>query len=172
MPFTSRYYSYEIFDGIYAFGDVVCYELLDDSKLFDYNDSTEQFCEDYDLIDFQSQYAKKAYGISSLSELEEYGGSKKCDYHDLYHIRQLICTEYLETEMKNQYDGIIWYEWDDNPELQVQIWNNDILRKLTYGQAKKLIARIIEQSPDRAEELRYMSSGDEFDYDSNFTLKR
>jgi len=41
MPFTSRYYSYEIFDGIYAFGDVVCYELLDDSKLFDYNDSTE-----------------------------------------------------------------------------------------------------------------------------------
>jgi len=172
MPFKSRYYSYEIYDGIYAFGDVVCYELLDDSRLLDYDDSVEQFCEDYDLIDYESQYAQRAYGVSSLSRLKEYGGSIKVDYHDLYHIRQLIATEFLETKMANRYDGIVWYEWDDEPEYQVQIWNNNIVRKLTYPQAKRLIARMIELHPEIADDLKYISTGDDFDFDAKFILKK
>lgn len=171
MPFTSRYYAFEIYEDIYMFGDVVCYELLDDKKLFDYDDSVEQFCEDYDLIDYESQYTKKAYGVSSLSELKEYGGDKTVDYHDLYHVRQLIATEYLETHLKNKYDGIIWYEWDDTPEQQVQIWNNDIVRKLTHAQAKKLIARMVELNPERADDLIYDNPEDSFTWDSKFTLK-
>ena len=128
----SRYYAWEPFDGIYTFGDVVIYELLDDSNLFDYDDSVEQFIEDNNLEDFDSIWLYKIYGIKNLSDskVEDF------DYHDLYHARQLVATEYLENN--STYDGIIWYEWNDTPEAQVQIWNNKILRRLKYKEAKEV----------------------------------
>ena len=128
----SRYYAWEPFDGIYTFGDVVIYELLDDSNLFDYDDSVEQFIEDNNLEDFDSVWLYKIYGVNNLSDpkVEDF------DYHDLYHARQLVATDYLENN--STYDGIIWYEWGDTPESQVQIWNNKILRKLKYKEAKEV----------------------------------
>lgn len=138
---NSRYYAYEIFDLISAWGDVVIYELLPSANIFEWGESVEDFIEEYNLQDIKSPILKKLYGVDSISEIEE-GRS----YHDLYHSWQIIATIYLETQ--TDYDGIVWYEWSDTPEYQVQIWNNSKVRRLPYGEAKKLVDKLAEMNPD------------------------
>ena len=147
FPFTSRYYSYELYDDIYAFGNVVAFEVLDESRLFQYEDSSEEFCNEYDLLDYESKYLKEAYGIDKLSDMSSLGGDVDLDYHDEYHSYQLIATEYLETNMKNKYAGIVWYESNDTPEYQLQIWDSSILRKLKPSEFKNWIREFVKEYP-------------------------
>ena len=137
---SSRYYSYEIFEGIYTFGDVQVFELLDDSNIWHYEDSVEEFISEYDLEDYESKWLYSIYKIHTLAEAEGF------DYHDLYHSQQLVATEYLETH--TNYDGIEWYEAMDTPEIQLQIWNNKIVKKLTTSQARKVIEQLAAEYPD------------------------
>ena len=134
---NSRYYAYEVFDLIGVWGNVSIYELLDSSKIFEYEDSVEAFVEEYNLLDFKSNLLKKLYGVESLSELEE-----SRSYHDIYHARQIIATIYLETQ--TDYDGILWYEASDTPEYQYQIWNNNTVRKLPYKEAKEVVNKLAD----------------------------
>lgn len=138
---NSRYYAYEVFDLIGVWGKVAIYELLDDSNILNYDECVEDFVNEYNLLDMRSDILKKLYGVYSLNELEE-----DRSYHDIYHARQIIATIYLETQ--TDYDGCIWYEWSDTPEYQVQIWNNDIIRRVPYKEAKYVIAELAKQSPD------------------------
>ena len=140
LPFESRFFAYDIFSEIVLFGDVVVYELLDDSKLWYYDDSVEEFIKDYDLENYEFPELYKVYKIHSLSELTEYGGDIKFDYHDLYHARQLCTISFLEQNYKNKYDGIVWYESWDEPETQLMIWNMNIVRKLRYAEAKQVMS--------------------------------
>ena len=137
--FTSRFYAYELFDNIMLFGNIAVYELSPSARIFDYGDSAEEFISDYDLAMVDIPELFDIYKIHSLSELEEYGGTIKFDYHDLYHARQLACISYCENNLSNQYDGITWYECCDTPEDQVMIWNNSVVRRLSYHEAKDVL---------------------------------
>lgn len=139
----SRFYAWEIFDGIYTFGDVQVFELLKDDNILNIDESipVEEFIEEYNLENYKSTWLKKIYGVDSLSEITDF------DYHDLYHARQLVATEYLETA--TSYDGVCWYEPNDTPEEQVQIWNNSIVRKLPYEEAKQVVEKLAEINPDQ-----------------------
>ena len=141
------------------FGNVVVYELLDDSHIWNYDDCVEEFVEEYDLIDYEFPELYKVYKIHSLSELTEYGGTKRFDYHDLYHARQLCAISYLENNYIDKYDGILFYESLDDPNEQLVIWNTNIVKRLSYQEAKHIINKI---------KSRYE---DEFDdYDSIYSL--
>lgn len=158
---NSRYFAYEVFEGIGVWGRVAVYELLDDSNILDYDDSVEEFVEEYNLLDVKSPLLKKLYGVESLSELDD-----GRDYHDIYHARQIIATEYLEKQ--TNYDGCVWYEWSDTPEYQVQIWNMNIVRRLPYKEAKEVINKLAETAPDRySDEVR-----NDFWSKYNYELKR
>lgn len=146
--FTSRFYSYEIYDGIYLFGNVVVYELLPKARLWDYDDEVESFISEYHLEDYPVPELKEIYGIDTLSECSEYGGTVNFDYHDLYHSRQIVAIAYLEDNMSNQYDGIIWYEYMDNPEYSLMIWNNDVVRRLSSIEAKEVVEELEKRYPD------------------------
>lgn len=137
--FNSRFYAYELFDGIQLFGNVAVYELLDSARILDYGDCVEQFIEDYELVDYEVPELFKIYNIRTLSELSEYGGETDSDYHDLYHARQLVAIAYLEDNLSSQYDGIYWYEYSDTPEDQLMIWNNGAIRRLPYDEAKQVL---------------------------------
>lgn len=139
---NSRYFAYEIYDGIYSFGSVAIYELLDSSNIFEYEESVLDFVEEFDLLDRKCPILKKLYGINTLRDLD----TEAKDYHDVYHSRQIVATDYLEND--TNYDGIIWYEEWDTPEYQLQIWNPNILRKVPYKEAKEIIAELKNINPD------------------------
>ena len=138
---NSRYYAFEAFDTIGIWGKVVIYELLNNANILEYEESVEDFVNEYDLTSVKSTLLKKLYGVNSLGELTD-----DRSYHDVYHARQIIATEYLET--KTDYDGCIWYEWSDTPEYQIQIWNNSVVRKLPYKEAREVIDKLGEMYPD------------------------
>lgn len=138
---NSRYYAFEAFDMIGIWGKVVIYELSNNANILEYEESVEDFVNEYDLTSVKSTLLKKLYGVNSLDELAE-----DRSYHDVYHARQIIATEYLET--KTDYDGCIWYEWSDTPEYQIQIWNNSVVRKLSYKEARKVIDKLGEMYPE------------------------
>lgn len=138
---NSRYYAFEAFDTIGIWGKVVIYELLNNANILEYEESVEDFVNEYDLTSVKSTLLKKLYGVNSLDELTD-----DRSYHDIYHARQIIATEYLET--KTDYDGCIWYEWSDTPEYQIQIWNNSVVRKLPYKEAREVIDKLGEMYPD------------------------
>lgn len=140
--FNSRFYAYELYDGIQLFGNIAVYELLPSANIFDYGDSVEEFIDEYQLDTYEVAELYKIYRIHSLSESSEYGGDVSLDYHDLYHSRQLTAIAYLEDNLSSKYDGIGWYEAYDTPEEQVMIWNNDVLRRLNYSEAKQVLAQI------------------------------
>ena len=139
----SRFYAWEIFDGIYAFGNVQVFELLKDDNILNLDESipVEDFIEEYNLENYKSVWLKKLYGVDCLADITDF------DYHDLYHARQLVATDYLETN--TSYDGVCWYEPNDTPEEQVQIWNSNIVRKLPYKEAKQVISKLAEANPDQ-----------------------
>lgn len=137
---NSRYYAFEPFDGIYQFGYVVIYELLNSSNILDYDDSVEEFVDEYDLHDYKSVWLQKIYNVSTLEECKDF------DYHDWYHAYQIVATEYLESQ--TNYDGIIWYESNDTPESQIQIWNKSIVKRLSPKKAKEVLAKLAELYPD------------------------
>lgn len=139
LRFKSRYYAYELFEGIQGFGNIAVYELEPSAKLWNYEDSVEEFIDEYNLATYEVPELYQVYKIKSLSELQEYNGDKKFDYHDLYHARQIVAMAYLEDNMATQYDGIIWYEWADEPNYQPMIWNNSIVRRLSYQEAKNVL---------------------------------
>ena len=159
LPFKSRFFSYEVFDDIFMFGNVVVYELLNDNRIWDYGDSVEEFIEEFNLVDYEFPELYKVYKIHSLSELQEYGGTVKCDYHDLYHARQLCAIAYLENNYSNKYDGIEFYESSDSPEVQLIIWNLNIVRRLSYSEAKQIIAKLRDHWENELD-----------DYDSIYSL--
>ena len=142
LPFKSRFFSYEVFDDIFMFGDVVVYELLNNSRIWDYGEGVEDFIEEFSLVDYEFPELYKVYKIHSLSELQEYGGTVRCDYHNLYHAQQLCAIGYLENNYSNEYDGIEFYEPQDNPETQLVIWNMNIVRRLSYSEAKQIITKL------------------------------
>lgn len=144
LRFKSRYYAYELFDGIQGFGNIAVYELLPSAQLWDYEEGVMQFIEDYDLTHYEVPELYQVYKIHTLSELDEFGGDKKFDYHDSYHAWQIVAMAYLEDNMTNQYDGIVWYEWADEPNYQPMIWNNSVVRRLSYQEAKDVL-RAMEQ---------------------------
>lgn len=139
LRFKSRYYAYELFDDIPLYGNIAVYELSPSARIWDYDDSVEEFITDNDLVNYEVPELYQVYKIHALSELQEYGGDKKFDYHDLYHSRQIVAMAYLEDNMANQYDGIIWYEWADEPNYQPMIWNNSVVRRLSYKEAKEVL---------------------------------
>ena len=148
LRFKSRYYANELFDNIMLFGNVAVYELLPTARIWDYDDSVEQFIEDYSLENYEVPELYQVYKIRTLTELQEYGGDKKFDYHDLYHSRQLVAMAYLEDNMAGQYDGILWYEWNDEPNYQPMIWNNSVVRRLSYQEAKEVLLGIEQLQRD------------------------
>ena len=139
LRFKSRYYAYELFEGIQGFGNIAVYELDPSAKLWHYEDSVEEFIDEYNLATYEVPELYQVYKINSLSELQDYDGDKKFDYHDLYHARQIVAMAYLEDNMANQYDGIVWYEWADEPNYQPMIWNNSVVRRLSYQEAKEIL---------------------------------
>ena len=145
LRFNSRFFGYELFDGIYKFGNVVMYELLPNSRIWDYDVTTQEFVEEFDLQDYKVDELYKIYKIHSLSELYECGGSIHFDLHDSYHAFQLVCIAFLEDNYKNQYDGIIWYEPFDTPETQYMIWNDKAIRKVPYKEAKYLLSEFEDE---------------------------
>lgn len=146
--FTSRFYAYELFDGIQLFGNVAVYELNPSARIFDYEDCVEQFVEDYDLQEFEFPELFEIYKIHSLSELKEYGGDVTVDYHDLYHARQLVAIAYCEDNLSDQYDGILWYDSIDTPEYQTMIWNSGVVRRLSYQEAKSVLLQMEQIQKD------------------------
>ena len=148
LRFKSRYYAYELFSDIVLFGNVAVYELLPTARIWDYDDSVEQFIEDYSLENYEVPELFQVYKVHTLSELAEYGGDKECDYHDLYHARQIVAMAYLEDEMSSQYDGILWYEWADEPNYQPMIWNNSVVRRLSYREAKEILLSLEQLHTD------------------------
>lgn len=148
LRFNSRYYAYEIFDNIWMFGGVSVYELSPNAKIWEYDDEVESFIEEFGLEDYEVPELFKVYKIHTLSELEEYGGNKSFDYHDLYHARQLVSIAYLEDNYSNKYDGIKWYESYDTPEDQIMIWNNSVIKKVPYKEAKDLLAQFSKELDD------------------------
>ena len=147
---NSRFYSWEIFDGQYLFGDIQVFELLDDTNILNLGTSipVEEFIEEYNLNDYESAWLYKIYGIKTLNE-----SSKLKDYHDLYHAQQLVATDYLENN--TDYDGVCWYEPNDTPEEQIQIWNNNIIRRLSYKEAKQVIEQLKNTNPDMYDNSDY-----------------
>lgn len=148
LRFKSRFYAYEIFDNIFIFGYVSMFELLPSAKLWDYGDGVEQFIEDFNLESYNVPELFKVYKIHSLSELDEYGGNINFDYHDLYHARQLVAIAYLEDNYKGKYDGIIWYESYDTPETQAMIWNEDVVKKVPYKEARVILNQFEQELND------------------------
>lgn len=142
VALKSRFFSYEISEYLSKFGNIQVYEVLDSSKIFDYDDSVYEFCEEYDLMDVRSRILRQLYGVDTLRETDG------MSLHDEYHSYQIVATEYLESH--TAYSGIIWYEWVDDLEYQIQIWDMSILRKLSRAQAEKLISRLAEAYPDSA----------------------
>lgn len=162
LRFKSRYYAYELFEGIQGFGNIAVYELEPSAKLWHYEDSVEEFIDEYNLATYEVPELYQVYKINSLSELQEYDGDKKFDYHDLYHARQIVAMAYLEDNMANQYDGIIWYEWADEPNYQPMIWNNSVVRRLSYQEAKEVLLAMEQLHHDLGiEDSMYYK--DEFD---------
>ena len=104
LPFTSRFYAYEIFEGIPLFGNVAVYELSNSANMWNYDDSVESFIEEFDLLSYAVPELYKVYKITTLSELKEYGGTITFDYHDFYHAHQLVAIAYLENNYKTKYD--------------------------------------------------------------------
>lgn len=100
-----------MFEDIVLFGNVSVYELLDNSKLWDYDGIIEEF----DLINYKFPELYKVYKIHSLSELTEYGGTIKFNYHDLYHSRQLCVISYLEKNYANEYVNMMELFFFMNP---------------------------------------------------------
>ena len=141
LRFKSKFYAYEIFDSIWMFGRVSVYELSPSAKIWEYGQDVETFIEEFELEDYDIPELFKVYKIHTLSEIDEYGGDVKFDYHDLYHARQLVAIAYLENNYSNKYDGINWYESYDTPEEQIMIWNDSVVRKVPYKEAKELLAR-------------------------------
>ena len=162
LRFTSRYYAYELYDGIQLFGNIAVYELSPSARLWDYEDGVMQFIEDYDLAHYEVPELYQVYKIHTLSELDEFGGDKEFDYHDSYHAWQIVATAYLEDNMSNQYDGIVWYEWADEPNYQPMIWNNSVVKRLSYQEAKEVLLAIEQLHHDLGlEDSPYYK--DEFD---------
>lgn len=139
----SRFYSWEIFQHQFMFGDIQVFELLKQDNILnlDSSEPVAEFLEEYDLEDYKSIWLKKIYGIDSLQEAD-----KLKDYHDLYHAQQIVATDYLENH--TNYDGVCWYEPWDEPEEQIQIWNNSIIRRLPYREAKQVIEKLKVLNPD------------------------
>ena len=162
LRFKSRYYAYELFENIMLFGNIAVYELSPSARLWDYEDSVEEFIDEYNLATYEVPELYQVYKINSLSELQEYGGDKKFDYHDLYHARQIVAMAYLEDNVANQYDGIVWYEWADEPNYQPMIWNNSVVRRLSYQEAKDVLLAMEQVHRDLGiEDSMYYK--DEFD---------
>ena len=139
----SRFYSWEIFEGQYMFGNIQVFELLKEDNILNLDESipVEEFIEENNLENYNSKWLYKIYGIENLKKEDELK-----DYHDLYHARQLVATEYLETN--TNYDGVCWYEANDTPEEQIQIWNDSIVRRLPYKEAKQVIEELKIINPD------------------------
>lgn len=177
LRFNSRFFSYEIYDGIYMFGNVAVYELLPSARIWQYEEEIEDFINEYDLADYEVPELSKAYRSSTepmtkLSDCTEYGGDIELDYHDLYHAQQIVAMAYLEDEMSGQYDGIVWYQSSDTPEYQLMIWNKNAVRKLSYKEAKAVCKYMEEKYPDSA----YAKDPDWAEIDSdlayNYILKK
>lgn len=140
VALKSRFFSYELSEYLSKFGYIQVFEVLDDSKIYDYGESVFDFCEENDLLETNSNILYTLYGIHNLTE------TAGMDTHDEYHSYQVIATEYLENH--TNYDGIVWYDWIDDLEYQVQIWNMSILRKLSKKEAEQLISELAEEYPD------------------------
>lgn len=160
LPFTSRFFAYEVYDDIILFGNVVVYELLSNANIWEYDDDVETFIEEFNLEDYTFPELYKVYKIHSLSELTEYGGIVKFDYHDLYHARQLCAISFLEQNYKNSYDGISWYESNDTPENQLMIWNLDAVKRLSYKEAKDVITALRDFLENELDDIDSMYSLD------------
>jgi len=143
---ASRFFAYELFDGIQDFGAVAVYELLDSSKILNYNDDIDSFIEEYSLRDEPSAILKKLYKVNTIAEMEDKAPAYADDEYttNLFHAKQLVATTYLENN--SNYDGIVWYEPYDEPQIQIQIWNFNILRRLSYKEAKALFAELSKTS--------------------------
>ena len=66
---NSRYYAFEAFDMIGIWGKVVIYELSNNANILEYEESVEDFVNEYDLTSVKSTLLKKLYGVNSLDEL-------------------------------------------------------------------------------------------------------
>ena len=139
VDLKSRFFSYELSEYLSYYGDIVVYKVLDDSKILDYDDSVYEFCEEYDLMDTESDILYQLYGIHTLRETEG------MDLHDEFHSYQIIATEYLERH--TDYSGVVWYEWVDDLNYQIQIWDMSILKKLSTKQAISIIKELAELYP-------------------------
>lgn len=169
LRFNSRFFAYEIYDGICLFGNVAVYELLPSAKIWYYGEEIGDFIEEYDLADYEVPELSLAYRdatepMTKLSDCTEYGGDIELNYHDLYHAQQIVAMAYLEDAMAGQYDGIEWYQSSDTPEYQLMIWNKNAVRKLSYKEAKQVVEYFAELYPDSA----YAKDPDWAELDSDF----
>lgn len=69
LRFKSRYYAYELFENIMLFGNIAVYELSPSAKLWHYEDSVEEFINEYNLATYEVPELYQVYKINSLSEL-------------------------------------------------------------------------------------------------------